>query len=242
MPARGKLIALEGIDGSGKRTQLELLVQTLEARQLATLRVSFPDYESSFGKLVARYLNGEFGALEAVDPHLSALLYAGDRLEAKPRIEAALSDGKYVLADRYIGSNLAHQSARVTPEKRRDFLEWLTRLEYGLYFLPAEDLVIYLRVPVEEAHRLVGLKAARAYTALQRDIQESDMKHLGETAKMYERLATERNWASIDCVDAASGALLAPEEIHTAVLRAVETRIIGPVSADEDKRSESKRS
>ena len=231
MATRGKLIALEGIDGSGKRTQLDLLAGALEARGLVTFRISFPRYESFYGKLVGRYLNGDFGALAAVDPHLSALLYAGDRLEARPEIEAALAGGKYVLADRYIASNLAHQSARVSLDHQEEFVKWLKRLEYALYSLPAEDLVIYLRVPLAEAHRLVGLKSARAYTTLQRDIQEADTKHLEETAKMYERLATERNWASIDCINAASGALLSPEEIHAAVLRAVETRIIHPVSA-----------
>src|ERR1700680_1061074 len=139
MTPRGKLIALEGIDGSGKRTQLDLLAYELDARGLATLRISFPRYESSFGKLVARYLNGEVGSLETVDPHLSALLYAGDRLEAKEEIESALSAGKIVLADRYIGSNLAPQSERIVPERRDEFLAWLRHLEYGLYGLPAED-------------------------------------------------------------------------------------------------------
>src|SRR3974390_3368535 len=148
MPPRGKLIALEGIDGSGKRTQLDLLAGELDARGIATFRISFPRYESFFGKLVGRYLNGEFGVLDAVDPHLSALLYAGDRLEAKPEIEAALSSGRIVLADRYVGSNMAHQSARVVPERREEFLSWLKRLEYELYALPPENLVIYLRVPV----------------------------------------------------------------------------------------------
>jgi dTMP kinase len=231
MPARGKLIALEGIDGSGKRTQLELLAAELDARGLDTFRISFPRYESSFGKLVARYLNGEFGPLEAVDPHFSALLYAGDRLEAKPEIEAALAVGKFVLADRYIGSNLAHQSARVPVAQREEFLEWLKRLEYGLYGLAHEDLVIYLRVPIAEARRLVGLKSARAYTTLQRDIQEADTKHLEQTAIIYERLATEANWVSIDCISAGSGALCSPTEIRAAVLRAVESRILPQASA-----------
>jgi dTMP kinase len=226
MATRGKLIALEGIDGSGKRTQLELLARALEARGLLTFQISFPRYESFFGKLVARYLNGDFGALGAVDPHLSALLYAGDRLEAKPDLENALGAGKFVLADRYIGSNMAHQSARTPSGGREEFLEWLKRLEYGVYGLPAEDLVIYLRVPLAEAHRLVGLKETRTYTTLQRDIQEADMTHLQETAKMYERLATGTNWASIDCINPASAALFSPEEIHGAVLKAVETRII----------------
>jgi dTMP kinase len=231
MATRGKLIALEGIDGSGKRTQLDLLARELDARGLATFRISFPRYESFCGELVGRYLNGEFGPLEAVDPHLSALLYASDRLEAKPEIEAALSSGKIVLADRYIGSNMAHQSARVLPEQREEFFAWLKRLEYGLYALPVEDLVIYLRVPVAEAHRLVGLKSARAYTSLKRDIQEADIKHLEQTAIIYDRLATESNWVRIDSTDTVSGALYPPEEIHRAVLRPVEARILSQASA-----------
>ena len=134
----GKLIAFEGIDGSGKRTQLDLLTSALDARGLATFCIGFPQYESFYGKLVARYLNGEFGPLGAVDPHLSAVLYAGDRLEAKPEIDAALTTGKIVLADRYIGSNMAHQSARVPSQEREEFYAWLKRLEYGLYALPVE--------------------------------------------------------------------------------------------------------
>lgn len=231
MVARGKLIALEGIDGSGKRTQLDLLAGELAARGLSVFRISFPRYESFFGKLVGSFLNGEFGALDTVDPHLSALLYAGDRMEAKAEIEAALSAGKIVLADRYIGSNMAHQSARVSEIKRDEFLAWLKRLEYGLYALPVEDLVVYLRVPVAEAHRLVALKSARAYTTLKRDIQEADIKHLQETAIIYDRLATESNWARIDCTSTASGALYSPEEIHRAVLQAVETRVLSQASA-----------
>src|ERR1700685_3551182 len=220
MTPRGQLIALEGIDGSGKRTQLDLLARELDARGLATMQISFPRYESSFGKLVARYLNGEFGSLETVDPHLSALLYAGDRMEAKAELESALSAGKIVLADRYIGSHLAPPS-----ERRDEFLAWLKKLEYGLYGLPVEDLVVYLRVPAVEAHRLVGMKPSRAYTPLQRDIQEADVSHLEQTSLIYDRLATESNWVRIDCTNAVSGVLYSPEEIHRAVLAAVESRI-----------------
>ena len=231
MATRGKLIALEGIDGSGKHTQLSLLARELDARGLSTFRISFPRYESFCGELVGRYLNGEFGPLEAVDPHLSALLYAGDRLEAKPEIEAALSAGKIVLADRYIGSNMAHQSARVPADGREEFFAWLKQLEYGIYGLPVEDLVIYLRVPVAEAHHMVGLKSARAYTSLKRDIHEADIEHLEQTAIIYDRLATEANWARIDCSNAVSGGLHSPEEIHRAVLQAVETRILSQAPA-----------
>jgi dTMP kinase len=223
MTARGKFIAIEGIDGSGKRTQLDLLVGTLESRGMQCARFSFPRYESSFGKLVAQYLNGEFGPLSAVDAHLSALLYAGDRFEAKQELEAALQSGKTLLADRYIASNLAHQTARTVPERQQEFLQWLKNLEYRLYGLPTEDLVIYLRLPLSEAHRLVGLKKAREYTTLQRDLQEADQKHLEQAALVYELLAKEPNWVTIDC--AAGGALLSPDAIHSAVINAVGTRI-----------------
>src|ERR1017187_2065977 len=181
MTPRGKFIALEGIDGSGKRTQLDLLASAIVKRGHPVFEISFPRYESFFGKLVARFLNGDFGSVDQVDPHLSSLLYAGDRLEAKPELESALAAGKIVLSDRYIASNLAHQSERVPDGQRDEFLAWLRRLEYGLYGLPAEDLVIYLRVPVAQAHRLIGLKSARSYTTLQRDILEANIAHLEQT-------------------------------------------------------------
>jgi dTMP kinase len=231
MTPRGKLIALEGIDGSGKRTQLDLLAQALEAHGLSLMRIAFPRYDSSFGKLAGRYLNGDFGPLETVDPHLSALLYAGDRFEARSEIESALAAGKIVLADRYIGSNLAHQSERVSPEQREEFLAWLKHVEYGIYGLPVEDLVVYLRIPAPEAYRLIGLKAPRSYTSLRHDILEADVTHLEQTAGIYDRLATEPNWVRIDCTNLASGILHSPEEIHRALLNAVESRVLSQAQA-----------
>ncbi len=227
MASRGKFIAIEGIDGSGKRTQIDLLSRALDARGVAHVRYSFPRYESTFGRLVARYLNGEFGRLEAVDAHFSALLFAGDRFECKAELEAALATGKTVLADRYVGSNLAHQTARVGAQRREEFVSWLKRIEYGIYGLPVEDLVIYLRLPAVEAHRLVGLKSTRDYTNLQRDLQEADLKHLEQAALVYDRLATEPNWVTVECFDATAGELRPPEVIHRAVMAAVEGRLVG---------------
>ncbi|HXO03992.1 MAG TPA: hypothetical protein VN884_00015, partial [Candidatus Sulfotelmatobacter sp.] len=222
MPARGKFIVLEGIDGSGKRTQLDMLACAFASRNVPFAQISFPRYDGFFGKLAARYLNGEFGSLEAVDAHFSALLYAGDRFEAKPAIESDLASGKMLLADRYIGSNLAHQGARVPREKRTEFLQWLRQLEYQVYALPAEDLVIYLRVPPAEAHRLIGEKGARDYTKLQRDIQESNLAHLQATSEVYDQLAEQPNWMKIECYDSAANALRSAESIHQEILAAVQ--------------------
>jgi dTMP kinase len=159
------------------------------------------------------------------------LLYAGDRLEAKPRLESALTAGHTVLADRYIGSNLAHQGARVPCEKRAEFLSWLQQLEYEIYALPAEDLVIYLRVPVAEAHRLVGEKAARGYTKMRRDLQEADLAHLEAAAEVYDDLARQPNWLRIECFDAATRVLRRPDAIHREILAAVEARIFPALRA-----------
>jgi dTMP kinase len=219
MPARGKFIVLEGIDGSGKRTQLDMLARAFQSQGIASTQIAFPNYEGFFGKLVAQFLNGDFGPLEAVDPHFSALLYAGDRLESKPVIESALAAGKAVLADRYIGSNLAHQGSRVPSAKREAFITWLKRLEYEIYALPQEDLAIYLRLPVAEAHR-------REYTTLRRDIQEADIAHLEAAAQVYDDLSRQPNWARIECWDASTRALRSLESIHQEILATVEARAL----------------
>src|SRR5947209_17712563 len=127
MRALGRVIAIEGIDGSGKRTQLDLLHNVIRASGVRVYSTGFPQYDSWFGKMVGQFLNGDFGALESVDPHFTALLYAGDRFEAKPKLEAALNNGQIVLADRYVVSNLAHQTARVPPAQRSAFLDRIER-------------------------------------------------------------------------------------------------------------------
>jgi dTMP kinase len=231
MPPRGKFIVFEGIDGSGKRTQLELLTAALDEMRIPHERIGFPRYDSFFGNLVGRFLNGEFGTIDSVDAHLSSLLYACDRFEAKPRIESILASGKILVADRYVASNLAHQSARVESDQRETFLQWLTRLEYEIYALPKEDAVVYLRVPATEAYHRVGLKAARDYTDKSRDILESDIAHLTATALVYDGLAHGSNWITIECFDAKQSALRPPEDIHNAVLEALNPLIFAAKTA-----------
>ena len=230
----GRLIAIEGIDGSGKRTQLELLTNALTAsgggRNLFT--TGFPQYDSWFGKMVGQFLNGDFGPLDSVDPHFSALLYAGDRFEAKPRIEAALNEGKIVLVDRYIGSNLAHQTARVAPEKRETFRRWIEHLEYGIYELPREDLILYLRVPPKQAQTLVAQKSERSYTSAKQDILEASLKHLEQAAEMYDLLARQAPWQTIECYDVIRKAMRPPKVIAQVVLAAVNKIVAAKAARD----------
>ncbi len=232
MAAPGKLIAVEGIDGSGKRTQVGLLTLTLKARGYSVFSIDFPQYDSWFGKMVGQFLNGDLGPLESVDPHFTALLYAGDRFEAKPKLEAALNNGQIVLADRYVGSNLAHQTARVPPAQRSAFLEWIEHLEYDIYGLPRENLILYLRVPPLEAQRLVARKSARSYTSSQKDLLEASLRHLEDAAEMYDSLSRSGPWATIQCFDATLSAMREPEDIAVDVLAAVEG-VLSSASAGE---------
>jgi len=222
MTTCGRLIAIEGIDGSGKHTQAKLLEHSLQSKGFEVYATGFPQYESWFGTLVGKFLNGEFGPLEAVDPHFSALLYAGDRFEAKARIESSLNDGKIVLIDRYVASNLAHQVARATPEKRSEFLRWIEHLEYSIYGLPREDLILYLRVPPSEAQKLVAQKSERRYTQASHDLQEKSLHHLEDAAEMYDMLSRSRPWATIQCYDAQNGTVRLPEDISAEVQSAVQ--------------------
>jgi dTMP kinase len=229
----GRLIAIEGIDGSGKRTQLDLLTEGLNAAAIGVYSTGFPQYDSWFGKMVGQFLNGELGSLETVDPHFAALLYAGDRFEAKSKIETALDQGRIVLIDRYIGSNLAHQTARVATGQRAAFRGWIEHLEYEIYGLPREDRVVYLRVPPSEAQKLVNLKAQRTYTTAKHDILEASLRHLQEAADMYDLLARDAPWVTVECFDAARGAMRPPAAIAQDVWAAVQPVITTQVASQQ---------
>jgi dTMP kinase len=218
----GRLIAIEGIDGSGKRTQLDLLAAALNSAGVAVYSTGFPQYDSWFGKMVGQFLNGDLGSLDSVDPHFTALLYAGDRFEAKTKIQSELDQGKVVLVDRYIGSNLAHQTARVTPEKRENFRRWIHHLEYGIYDLPREDRILYLRVPPGQAQKLVNRKTQRPYTTAKQDILEASLRHLQDAADIYDLLSRDAPWITIECFDPARRAMRAPDDIARDVWSAVQ--------------------
>lgn len=218
---KGKFIVLEGTDGSGKGTQLNLLANRLETESgLSVARFDFPQYESAFfGELAGRFLSGEFGQLDEVDPHLAALLFAGDRWQAAPHIYKTLDSGKIVLANRYVLSNMAHQGAKVPEDRRDDFFDYLETLEFKVYGIPQEDLNIILRVAPEVGQELVGRKEERQYLeGGKKDIQEEDIDHLREASRVYGGL-DERFPGKIRMIDCCKkdGEILPIDEIHEMV-------------------------
>ena len=156
------LIAFEGIDGSGKGTQAELLKMKAHSRGISAEILSFPRYgKTLFAKCIAHHLNGEFGDLASIPAQTSALLFAGDRFESRSTLSQMAQSHELLILDRYVASNLAHQGARVRPEEREDFLSWLARLEYEMFALPRADLTIYLDMPAEMALQMVYKKQYR---------------------------------------------------------------------------------
>lgn len=221
---KGLLIVFEGIDGSGKATQTGLLCGYLRERNIACSLLSFPRYDGHYGRLVARYLNGEFGDVFEVSPHLSSLPYAGDRLEHRDILWEKLGHEEIIVVDRYVASNMAHQGAKLPIEQRPDFVRWIEELEYTVHGIPREHLVFYCRIPVGLAQQLVDKKDARRYTAHKRDIHEKDATYLHDVCSQYDWLAQHYDhWESIEAVDA-QGKLRSPETVHKEIVHRLEKR------------------
>ncbi len=218
---KGKLVVIDGTDGSGKGTQTQLLLDYLEKQGKPNKYIDFPRYYTSFhGKMVGRYLAGEFGKKESASPYLSSLFYAMDRLTARDEIVDWLEEGNIVVANRYTTSSMAFQTARVEKEKQEEFLKWLYDMEYKEHKLPKEDLVIFLYVPVEISQKLIEQKNKREYMGgKKKDIHESDVVYQKEVLKLYLELAKKYpHWEVIQCVDS-RGRLLSVEKVHEKILK-----------------------
>ena len=157
---KGKLIIIEGSDGSGKTTQLNLLKGYLEKNKKKFKTHKFPQYETSFyGKMIGNFLRGEYGELNSIDPYIISVVYAADRREAKDMMEKWLNDGNVIVMDRYSTSNAAHQCGRIPQKEQGKYLAWLEEMEYKVNQIPREDIVIYLRVPYKTSIKLLENEA-----------------------------------------------------------------------------------
>lgn len=222
----GKLIVLEGLDGSGKATQTALLLKRLKKEGYKIATTDFPQYEKFFGKLVGRYLAGEFGTAEQVSPYLASLLYGLDRWQAADKMKKWLKQGKIIVSNRYSTANMIHQAGKIKNAKRRKaFLKWLQRLEFNFFGIPRPDLIIYLAVPYRIGQKLVDHKGFRIYLkGKKRDIHEASKKHLREAEKVALELVKQYRWERIECVK--KNQIFSREEIHEKIWQKVRPFIL----------------
>ena len=215
---KGKFIVFEGADGTGKTTQAKLLFNYLKKNQKNTVFFSFPNYQSAWGKMVRRYLDGEFGDVGEVSPYLASMLYAGDRLLESPRIRKWLKDGKTIICDRYMASNIAHQAAKIKDQKLKiKYIKWLEELEYSENKIPKPDLVILLTIP--------GIIAQKFMKKRVRDIHEKNVAYQKRVAKAFFDLAkANKNWAVV--ANTKDGILKKIDEVHKEILEIVKSKEI----------------
>jgi dTMP kinase len=216
---KGKLIVIDGSDGSGKATQTKLLVERFHTEGIPVETLDFPQYEANLlGKLIGECQAGEHGDFLHSDPFVASVLYGADRFESKKIIETWLSDGKNVVLDRYTSANQIHQGGKIADDaKRSDFLKWLDRLEYGVFGLPRADLTVYLRMPTELSVGLLKEKRAKdkkQYLSGDKvDTVELDVPYL-EHAQMAAAwlMKEQQGWQKIEC--APQGTIRERADIH----------------------------
>lgn len=218
----GKLIVIEGSDGSGKATQSMKLYEELRDKGHKVMKVEYPDYNSESSALVKMYLSGKFGSRPGdVNPYASSTFYAVDRFASYKTVWGDFYNaGGIVIADRYTTSNMVHQAAKITDEVERDrFLDWLWDLEFDKMGLPVPDMVIFLDMPPEFSFKLIKDRDNKITGKSEKDIHEKDLSYLENSYKNSCYLAEKYNWFKIPCVD--NGRILTIDEIHETILNII---------------------
>ncbi len=219
---RGFFVVIDGTDGSGKTTQVDLLVKRARSEGFEVSVFDFPQYSNPSAWFVKQYLNGKFGSLDEVGPFEAAVFYAVDRYAAKGEIEDALQAGRLVISNRYVTASMGHQGAKIADkDERQEFFQWLYKFEYEILGIPRPDLNIILHVPAETAQSLVDKKGQRDYLGgKKRDLHESNLEHLKLAERVYLQMAEQfSHFSLVECFT--SGKLLSPEEIHAKIWQLV---------------------
>ncbi len=215
---KGRLVVVEGTDGSGKTTQINLLVAKLKKEKRKVALIHFPQHEHPAGYFVGRYLRGEYGGASAVDPYTASLFYALDRYDKSFEIKKLLSTGVTVVCDRYTSANMGHQAGKISsPTARKKYLLWLYNLEFAVMRIPEPDLTVLLYMPPRAGQKLMRKRGGRG------DIHENDKKHLKDASKAFLETAKIFKWSVIDCAERDNPRPIA--EIQAELLKIVEKKL-----------------
>ena len=210
--SKGKLIVLEGLDGSGKGTQAKLLAKHLTVTDHLVREITFPDYDSDSSALVKMYLAGQFGDKpDDVNAYAASTFYAVDRFASYQRVwKNDYASGGLILSDRYTTSNAVHQGGKLEGKAREEFFSWLYDLEFNRMGLPKPDLVLWLDMPVEIAEAL--MRRRESDTSTKADIHERDDGYLHKCREVAQQAADYFGWTRVSCVR--DGKLRSIEDIH----------------------------
>lgn len=223
---KGKLIVIDGTDGSGKATQVDLLSKALKSEGYKVKIVDFPEYyKNFFGEFIGHCLSEQYYNFLNVHPKIASVLYACDRWESKGDMESWLKKGYVVIANRYVSANQIHQGGKTKDAKRRnDFLKWLDHMEYEVFGIPRPDITLYLSLPIKIVLDLINQressKMKRAYLKKGKDVHEADENFLINSRKSALKLEKEvKNFIKIDC--AKNNKILSREAIHKLIYEKV---------------------
>jgi len=210
---------VDGTDGSGKATQVELLVKRLKKEGKTVKVVDFPEYyKNFFGKFIGHCLTEQYYKFLNVHPKIASVLYAADRWESKDKIKKWLGKGFIIVANRYVSANQIHQGGKINdPRKRNNFLRWLDIMEYEIFDIPRPDITLYLDLPTGVVLKFLrdrdSSKMKRAYLKKKKDVHEKDVSFLINSRKSALKLVKEmKNFVKIDC--APGGKILSREAVH----------------------------
>jgi len=222
---KGKLVIIEGSDGSGKATQTEKLYARLLKEGVRIKKVEFPNYKSESSALIKMYLNGEFGeTADAVNPYVASAFYAVDRFASfrKEWMDFYL-DGGIVLADRYTTSNMIHQAGKINDKEEKDrFLDWLWNFEFELFGLPVPDFVIFLDMPPGYSRRLMAGRNNKFTGDEKKDIHEKDIGFIDRSYENARYVSEKYGWERVNCIR--NGEIRTVEDIHEEVYRIFKSR------------------
>lgn len=234
--AKGKFFVFEGIDGCGKATQTKLLADYFIKKGYSVEKIDFPQHGERSSVMVDDYLTGKYGTSAEVGPYVASIFYAIDRYDASFRIRKWLDEGKIVISDRYLVSNIGHQGGKIIKNGKEwsEYIDWLYDLEYGIFKIPKPDYTFILKTSPEFslklAHKITDkVKQARRKSYLgssgKQDIHEKDREHLANALNSYLKAAKKfpKDFKVIECLD--KGNLLAPEIINQKIIKTIKDKI-----------------
>ena len=232
---RGKFFVFEGIDGSGKSTQTKLLTKFFKKNGYKVEKIDFPQHGERSSAMVDDYLTGKYGSSQEVGPYIASIFYAQDRYDASFKIRKWLDEGKIVISDRYLVSNIGHQGGKIRNKKEWEkYVDWLYNLEYNIFRIPKPDYTLILKTSAEFSLKLAhnitdkdkqNRRKAYLGSSKKQDIHEKDKSHLANALKSFLMVAEKypRDFKVVECLE--NGELLPPDQINQKIIKIVSKKI-----------------